>query len=133
MITTPKDYYSLYHRIQSKNPPSLAVLLPVNEKIRLIDLNSRTIDSPEYLSIEKDQRAEVIYFKVNRFYDFFDLAQAVCVIQYNNALGESRAYFVPYYDITTLEEDDMLLFPWEIDEEVTKSGGVVEYNVRFYK
>ena len=133
MITTPQDYYNLYHRIQSENAPSLAILLPTDEKIYLVDLNSRTIEAPKYLSVEKDHRAEVIYFKVNRFYDFFDLTQAVCVVQYKNALGESRAYAVPYYDVDTLSEEDMILFPWIIDKEVTKAGGIIEYNIRFYK
>ena len=141
MITTPRDYYNLYHRIQSENAPSLAVLLPTDEKIYNVDLNSRTVEAPEYLGVEGDHRAEVIYFKVNRFYDFFDLTQAVCVIQYINALGESRAYVVPYYDIDTLsgqessggEQDDMILFPWIIDQETTKVKGKIEFNIKFYK
>ena len=133
MITTPRDYYNLYHRIQSENAPSLAVLLPTDEKIYNVDLNARTVEAPEYLSVEKDHRAETIYFKVNRFYDFFDLTQAVCVIQYVNALGESRAYVVPYYDIDTFSEDDMILFPWVIDGEATKAGGEIEYSIKFYK
>lgn len=141
MITTPRDYYNLYHRIQSENAPSLAILLPTDEKIYNVDLNSRTVEAPEYLGIEQDHRAEVIYFKVNRFYDFFDLTQAVCIIQYINALGESRAYPVPYYDIDTLsgkensngETDDLILFPWMIDQEVTKAKGIVEFNITFYR
>lgn len=139
MITTPKDYFSLYHRIQSKNAPSLAVLLPTNEKIYSIDLNSRVIEAPEYLSVEKDHKAEVIYFKVNRFYDFFDLTQSVCVIQYINALKESRIFVVPFYDVQTLSEteedteEEIMLFPWVIDKEATKVGGEIEFNIRFYQ
>lgn len=141
MITTPRDYYNLYHRIQSENAPSLAILLPTDEKIYNVDLNSRAVEAPEYLGVERDHRAEVIYFKVNRFYDFFDLTQAVCVIQYVNALGESRAYVVPYYDIDTLsghdeskgEQDDIILFPWIIDQETTKVRGPIEFNIKFYK
>lgn len=141
MITTARDYYNLYHRIQSENAPSLAILLPTDEKIYSVDLNSRTVEAPEYLGVEGDHRAEVIYFKVNRFYDFFDLTQSVCVIQYINALGESRAYVVPYYDIDTLsghddsegEQDDMILFPWIIDQEATKIRGTIEFNIKFYK
>lgn len=140
MITTPKDYYNMYHRIQSENPPGLAILLPTTEKIYKIDLNSKTIEAPEYLAIEKDHKAEVIYFQVNRFYDFFDLTQTVCVIQYINALGEFKAYPVPYYDIDTLskhdsengEQDDIILFPWIIDKEVTKVKGNIEFNIQFY-
>lgn len=133
MITTPKDYYNLYHRIQSENAPSLAVLLPTDEKIYLVDLNARTVEAPQFLSVERDHKAEVIYFKVNRFFDFYDLTQAVCVVQYVNALGEPRAYVVPYYDIDTLSEDDMILFPWVIDGEATKAGGEIEYSIKFYK
>ena len=66
MITTPRDYYNLYHRIQSENAPSLAILLPTDEKIYNVDLNSRVVEAPEYLGVERDHRAEVIYFKVNR-------------------------------------------------------------------
>lgn len=141
MITTPRDYYNLYHRIQSENAPSLAILLPTDEKIYNIDLNSRVVEAPEYLGVEKDHRAEVIYFKVNRFYDFYDLTQAVCVIQYINALGESKAYIVPYYDIDTLsghdntqgEQDDIILLPWIIDQETTKVRGPIQFNIKFYK
>lgn len=141
MITTPRDYYNLYHRIQSENAPSLAILLPTDEKIYNVDLNSRVVEAPEYLGVERDHRAEVIYFKVNRFYDFYDLTQAVCVIQYINALGESRAYIVPFYDIDTLsghdksegEQDDLILFPWIIDQETTKVRGPVQFNIKFYK
>lgn len=141
MITTPRDYYNLYHRIQSENAPSLAILLPTDEKIYNINLDSRAVEAPEYLGVERDHRAEVIYFKVNRFYDFFDLTQSVCVIQYINALNESRAYVVPYYDIDTLsgqnestgEQDDIILFPWIIDQEATKVRGPIKFNIKFYK
>jgi hypothetical protein len=141
MITSSRDYYNLYHRIQSENAPSLAILLPTDEKIYNIDLNTRMVEAPEYLGVELDHRAEVIYFKVNRFYDFYDLTQAVCVIQYINALGESRAYTVPYYDIDTLsghndsegEQNDVMLFPWIIDQETTKIKGPVYFNIKFYK
>lgn len=133
MITTPKDYYNLYHRIQSENAPSLAILLPTDEKIYTVDLNARSVEVPEFLSVETDHRAETIYFKVNRFYDFFDLTQAVCIIHYVNALGEVRAYPVPYYDIETFGEEDLILFPWIIDGDATKAAGVITYSIRFYK
>lgn len=133
MITTAQEYQSLLHRIQSENTPSLAILLPRDEKTYHIDLNARLIDSPEYLSVEKDHKAETVYFTVNRFYDFYDLTQAVCVVQYINALGESRYYVVPYYDIDTYNKKDLLLFPWVIDGDATKGAGNIQYSVRFYK
>lgn len=142
MITAPRDYFNLYHRIQSENAPSTAILLPTDEKIYLVDLNTRTVEAPKYLSVERDHKAEVIYFKVNRYYDFYDLTQSVCVIQYINGANEPRAYVVPFYDIDTLggkglsenEEDiPMMLFPWVIDREATKAGGDITFSIKFYK
>ena len=56
-------------------------------------------------------------------------------------MGESRAYIVPYYDIDTLsghdntqgEQDDIILFPWIIDQETTKVRGPIQFNIKFYK
>ena len=62
MITTAQEYFALYHQVTSGNPPDLAVLLPSNENIYNIDLNTRTIQAPENLGVAGDQRAEVIYF-----------------------------------------------------------------------
>ena len=33
MITTAEDYYGLLYKVQDKNAPSIAVLLPTDEKI----------------------------------------------------------------------------------------------------
>ena len=133
MITQEKDYYSLYHRIQSENAPSLAILLPTDEKKYSIDLNSRKVEAPDYLGVEKDNGAEVIYFTVNRYFDFFDLSQSICIIQYINGEKESKAYAVPYYDVTTLKDDNLILFPWIISHDVTKKKGIIKFNIRFYK
>ena len=129
MITTPRDYYNLYHRIQSENAPSLAVLLPTDEKIYNVDLNARTVEAPEYLSVEKDHRAETIYFKVNRFYDFFDLTQAVCVIQYVNALNMGAYYIVPGYDLETYA--DYIIVPCVISGAATAAAGNIKFSIRF--
>ena len=132
MITTPKEYYDLLYRIQDENKPSLAVLLPSDEKIYEIDMNSRKIEAPKYLSVALDHRAETIYFKVGRYYDNIDLANMTCVVQYINAKGEGRVYPVPFYDVETYADENMMLFPWCIDGEATKASGNVTYSVRFY-
>ena len=111
MITTPKEYYSYLHRLQTENPPSLAVLLPSEEKIYNIDLNTRRIETPEFLSVEKDHHSETVYFEVNRYFDNFDLAQTVCLIQYINAAGEGRVYPVPFFDVDTKAPENKMLFP----------------------
>lgn len=130
MITTPQEYYAKLHLIQDTNKPSIAVLAPNTEKIYNIDLNTRKIDSPEFLSIEKDHMAETIYFMVDRVYDSIDLAETTCIIQYINAKKEARIYAVPFYDITTI--NGKIIIPWCIEGEATKASGTVKYSFKFY-
>lgn len=130
MITTPQDYYSKLHLIQDTNKPVVATLLPSDEKIYNIDLNTRKIETPSYLSIEKDHYAETIYFLVDRYFDNIDLSTTTCVVQYVNALGEPRMYAVPFMDIQTFE--GKILFPWCIEGEATKAAGTIQYAVKFY-
>lgn len=132
MITSQKEYYDLLYKIQDENKPSLAVLLPSTEKIYEVDMNSREIEAPKYLSVEHDHRAETIYFKIGRYLDNIDLANMTCIIQYINANGEGRIYRVPFYDVETYSDENMMLFPWCIDGEATKASGMVTYSIRFY-
>lgn len=135
MITSAQEYYNNLWRLGSLNAPSLAILLPGTENIYNIDLNSRRIEAPAYLSVEQDHRAEMIYFVTDRFYDGYDLATTVCVIQYlNKTTNKSGIYAVPFYDINTKStpEQAKILFPWCIDGLVTEAAGEVEYSVRFY-
>ena len=142
MITSAQEYYSKLYQIQDKNPPSLALLLPSYERIYEIDLNARTIEAPEYLSVETDHYAEAIYFKMPRFFDGIDLTTKTAVIQYENAAGEGHIYLVPFYDVETAdrlginygdEARQTVLFPWLIDHNVAKAAGTVSYNIRFYE
>lgn len=135
MITSVQEYYNNLWRIQSINPPVFAVLIPETENIYNIDLNNRSIEAPEYLSVERDHKAEIIYFTVDRYYDHFDLAQTTCIIQYiNKTTGKSGVYPVPFYDIYTAStpETPKILFPWCIEGMATEAAGDVEYSIRFY-
>ena len=80
MITTPEEYLQFLHLIQNNNIWTEEILLPTNERIYEIDLNSRKIQAPEFLSVETDHRAETIYFKVNRHFDQYDLLNSVCLV-----------------------------------------------------
>lgn len=132
MITEKQEYLDLLYKIQDENKPSLAILLPGDERVYNVDLATRTIEAPEYLSVETDHRSEVIYFKVARYYDAVDLSNTICVIQYINANKEGRVYAVPYYDIDTLSDTNEMLIPWEVDGEATVAAGDVQYAIRFY-
>jgi hypothetical protein len=132
MITEKQEYLDLLYKIQDENKPSLAILLPGDERIYNVDLATRTIEAPEYLSVETDHRSEVVYFKCPRYYDAVDLSNTVCVVQYINANKEGRVYAVPYYDIDTFSDTNEVLIPWEVDGEATVAAGNVQYALRFY-
>lgn len=133
MIVDSKEYLGLLWRIQDENPPSIAVLAPASEPFIEVDWSTRTINAPEFISVKSDHRSEVVYFKMPRFYDGYDLTNTIGIIQYINAKGEGRVYPIPFYDVDTCSDEDMILFPWEIEGEATKAAGTVQYSLRFYK
>ena len=139
-ITTEKEYYQELYRIQDENFPVNAVLLPSDERIYKVNLYNRTVEVPEYLSVVKDHKAETVYFVMDRFFDYMDLTNLACVIQYINGNNESHYYAVPFYDTTTCSGydeqgiwQDKLLIPWVIDGAATVKAGVIQFSIRFYK
>lgn len=104
-----------------------------------VNLATRVIAAPDCLSVEKDHRAENIYFKVDRFYNQLDLATLDCIIQYENAGGTQSVYCVPGYELRQIWNDDRtikenyLLFAWPISGLVTKKAGKVKFSMMFYR
>lgn len=132
MIASTDEYMKYLAYVQQEDRPKIAVL-PSTEKVYNIDLQTRQIETPEYLSVEHDHKAEIVYFKVNRFFDYMDLSQTVCIIQYITADNKARIYSVPFYDIETLAHEDKMIIPWCIDGGATEVAGDVQYSIRFYK
>lgn len=132
MIVTAEQYKQHLFELQSDHAPLIAIL-PTAEKIYEIDLTTRKIDSPEYLSVAQDHQSETIYFKINRYFDYMDLATTTCIVRYKNAAGRARIYTVPFYDTVTCSSEDKMIFPWCIDGEATAVAGPVQYSICFYK
>lgn len=133
-----------YPRISYISPPKDSLIVD-------IDLNKRAItNAPDFLSVQYDHNAEIVYFRCARYFENMDLANCVCIIQYQNAehqneqnktVRDSGLFWVPCYGIC---EDDidpdnpaivtpMLLIPWSIGGLATKYSGKIKYTVRFYK
>lgn len=130
--------------------PQITNLLPADEQIFNIDLDTRTVDAPDILSVQFDHNAEIVYFRCPRYYDNMDLASTVCLVQYKNAphvnehgktVQDTGFYWVPYYDISQYEDDPdnpgtlipTILIPWAIGGLATNYSGTVTYSIRFYK
>ena len=140
MKTTPEDFLSALYQLQSQNKIKHAILLPPDETIYEVQLNTRQIQAPDKLGLEFDHYAETYYFKINRFFDNMDLTSCVGLIQFINhnrieedGKGLPHYYVIPYFDATTLKDSDELIFPWCIDNRVTAATGPVSFVFRFYK
>lgn len=134
MITTPDQYRKQLLDIQEKQFPRKAVL-PYADTIYPIDLKSRVIHGPEFLSVLKEHDAENIYFSVPRYMDFMDLSQTACIIQYKKPNGKMGIYAVPFYDIRTYNKpgEEKLIFSWLLNADATAVSGPIEYSIMFFK
>lgn len=132
MTTTPKEYQDQLWSIQNDNPPKIAHL-PFAKEVYDLDVKSRTIQAPDYISVLKDHKAKNIYFRVDRFVDYIDLSQMVCIIQYTTTEGSTGIYPVPYYDIYTYRNENKMLIPWLPEVNATVETGKIEFTIRFYK
>lgn len=121
--------------------PQIADLLPDKDQIFELNLETRLVDLPQFLSVQYDHNAEIIYFKCPRYFENVDMTHTNCVIQYLNADKQPGFYYVPYYDISHYEYDDndpdvetpLMLIPWAIGGLATRSAGTVTFNLRFYQ
>lgn len=132
MITSAYEYLSHLQEIQNINLRKERLNIPETEPIYEINLNTRTIETPTFLSVETDHTAETIFFKVDRYFDTIDLAESTCIIQYVNAKGQTYIYVVPIYDTQTLAAEGKLLIPWTIQGPATIAAGTIKYAIRFY-
>lgn len=129
-----------YKDDEGNSLPKTTQLLPSDDEVYNVNLNSRTVDVPQFLSVKTEHLAEVIYFKCPRFFGNMDLARTTCVIEYINADGEAGIFWVPYYDVSHFETDGddpetktpMLYFPWGIGGRATKKAGKVTFAIKFY-
>ena len=127
------EYYELLKQIQD-NSISIITPIPSDEPFIEVDLNSRCIVLPpefkDFLSVERDHRAETVYFRMDRYFDDIDLANVTGVIEYVNAAGEGRIYPITLKD--SISQAGKILFAWCIGGEATKLAGNISFAVRFY-
>lgn len=133
MVTYEPEYIDKLWEIENMGLLKRAVLPLHNEKVMNIDLNTRKVEVPEFLSVEKDHQSETIYFKFDRYYDMVDLTSMTCAILYTDAKGEEYVYPVPFYDVKTYAAERKVLIPWCIQGPATAHAGNVTFSIVFFK
>lgn len=127
------DNLEYLYTIQSQYSPCVAELPGSIKNPYEVDLSSRTITPPESISLLADHKAEVVYFIMDRFYDYMDLTNTSCLIQYVTPDNLSYVYIVPYYDIYTYRNANKLVIPWNVDGSATQKKGTLTFSIRFFK
>ena len=124
----------------------------LTEPMADIDLDKRSVLVPDEFTktgaiVRGDHLAEVIFFKVARYFDEMDLSACECEIECIAADGAQ--YRFPAYAMQIIEDgvstigyDDpetaianegFLIFGWLISEEVTALEGNATFTVRFFQ
>jgi hypothetical protein len=110
-ISSLEDYFSYLGDLKTYSPKF--VRLPADEDYFTIDLNTRKITIPTSfktvgLGVQGDKFAEIIYFKVDRYFDTTDLNNTQIYIMWENSQGQK--YFDSAYLPDATTETDKLIF-----------------------
>lgn len=106
--------------------------LPADEPFFEINANTRQISVPSELSqvgVVGDKRAEILFFKIDRYFDAVDLNTRQIYIEWelpDHRKGYSRDVF---RDVQS--EKNKIIFGWVIDDTLTQMPGSIKFAVRF--
>ena len=130
------EMYKLLETVQYKYTTTVRQL-PLDEPRIQVDLNTRQIKISEseysdFLSMEKDHRAETVYFELDRYFEDVDLFNCTCIVEYINAKGQMRIYPVTLKDIKSLESQHRMILGWNLGGEATVAAGTITFSLSFY-
>lgn len=138
-ITTLEEYFSWIAELGSINRKY--TVLPLDKECFEINANARSISIPaEYkkngIAVQGDDLAEIVYFKVDRYFDYMDLNTADIYIQWETpkgADGQSIKSVSTEYIRDIESEPGKLIFGWAISNKITGTPGTLKFSVRFFK
>ena len=109
--------------------------LPLDEPLFEIDANTRRIEVPvdfrsNGVSVQGDHLAETVFFSIDRYFDYMDLAGTNIYINWKMGNDSGRTqHFILSTDILP----GKIVFGWPIDKIVTKKSGVLQFAIEFNK
>lgn len=111
------------------------LMLPLDEPVFEIDANKREITVPSVfkkngISVQGDEIAESLIFRINRFFDYADLNEMVVKVQWQTPDG--REGISDIYVVDNERSVDYLYLMWPLTEQITRVPGTVKFSVRFY-
>ena len=148
-ITTLEEYYNWLPDIKSVievnkdgkevQVPTIFTKLPLDEPYFEINANTRAINIPaEFkkngIAVQGDDLAEVVYFKIDRYFDAMDLNNTEIFIEWETPKGKDGTITKSISDIYLKDiesEPGKLIFGWAISDAITKDSGTLKFAVRF--
>lgn len=140
-ITSLEEYFGYIKELRAINDKFVMLPLDNDEEYFYIDANTRTIKVPDSfakngISVQGDVISEILYFKIDRFYDMDDLAQKDVYIEWRTSeLNEEgkqiEGVSVPY-TINSEVAPGYVIIGWPISPELTKKAGKIDFSVRFF-
>ena len=117
------------------------VILPLDEDHFVINGNTRAINIPASfkkngIAVQGDHLAEIVYFEVDRYFDYMDLNNTEIFIQWEapkNAQGEVVKGISKAYVRDIESKPGKLIFGWAISDVITNVSGNLKFSVRFFE
>ena len=138
-ITTLEEYFSWLRALGRTNRKY--TVLPLDEEYFEINANTRAINIPAAfkkngIAVQGDDLAEVVYFKIDRYFDYMDLNNTEIFIQWETpkgADGQVIKSVSPIYHKDIESEPGKLIFGWALHDGITANPGVLKFSVRFFQ
>jgi len=132
-ISSLQEYFSYIQELSSLD--MTYTVLPLDEEPFIIDANTRQITVPEAfkangISVQGDEISEIVYFKIDRFYDATDLGLKKIYIEWTAPNGDKGVSVPCVIDLDS--EPNFIIFGWPLSSAITKMPGQVIFAVRFY-
>lgn len=139
-ISTLEEYFSWLKDLADVSKKY--TVLPLDEECFEINADTRVITIPASfkkngIAVQGDDLAEIVYFKVDRYYDYMDLNNTSIYIQWETpkavGSGESVKSLSPAYYVDIESEPGKLIFGWVLDKSITQNSGTLKFSVRFFQ
>lgn len=142
-ITSLEEYFSWLKTLgniqafEDRDFGKKYTILPLDEPHFEINANTRAIQIPNEfkkngIAVQTDDLAEIVYFEVDRYFDYMDLNNCDIYIQWEIPKSGEKNVSVPYVrDIES--KPGKLIFGWAISDALTGTAGTLKFSVRFFQ
>lgn len=140
-ITTLEEYFAHLEELSYANKKFTVLPKGNEEEFFYVDTNSRVINIPNAfktngVAIRGDEMAEILYFKVDRFFDATDLATTAACIEWRTPAGPDgkrlEGISKPWIQSIDVLSEDYIVIGWALSSDLTKYVGTIDFALRFY-